>query len=452
VSRQILLIDDEAHIRRATSQMLSLADFEVTALDGAAAALDQFDGARCDGDWPGVVVSDIRMPGIDGLELLRRLQALDADIPVILITGHGDVSTAVQAMRDGAYDFIEKPFNNELLVDVVERALEKRALVLENRALRAELAAQREHTIIGRSPAMVALRDAVRRLASTDADVLINGRTGTGKEVVARALHQSGKRRDRPFVAVNCAAIPESMMESELFGFEAGAFTGASKRRVGKIEHASGGTLFLDEIESMPPSLGAKLLRVLQERCVERLGSNAQIAVDLRVIAATKHDLLALAEKGEFRADLYYRLNVVELHLPSLAARREDISLLFQHFVDKARQRFGLQPPAVSAELLAQLMEHDWPGNVRELKNAADRYVVGSDLNQIDLSQFTGKFGQAPGLSLAERVERFEKSLIEQEMNRQRGNPQATYTALGLARKTFYDKLKKHGLSRDDFA
>lgn len=294
---QVLLIDDDPHLRQALSQTLDLAGLKVSSLADAHGV-----AAKIEHDWPGVVVSDIRMPGIDGLQLLQQLQAQDAELPVLLITGHGDVPLAVQAMRAGAYDFLEKPFASDDLLDSVRRALDVRRLVLDNRSLRMALADR--HTLsarlVGQSPAMLRLREQIGALASINSDVLILGETGAGKEVVARALHDLSSRRNGPFVAINAGALAESVVESELFGHEQGAFTGASKRRIGKFEFANGGTLFLDEIESMSLDVQVKLLRLLQERVVERLGGNQQIALDIRVIAATKEDLRQAADQGVF--------------------------------------------------------------------------------------------------------------------------------------------------------
>ncbi|WP_323148167.1 sigma-54 dependent transcriptional regulator, partial [Pseudomonas oryzihabitans] len=349
---QILLIDDDAHLRLALSQTLDLAGFKVTALADAR----ELEMAAVRG-WPGVVVSDIRMPGIDGLELLAQLHQRDAELPVVLITGHGDVPLAVQAMRAGAYDFLEKPFANDALIDSVRRALGARHLVLENRSLRLALAERHElqTRLIGQTPGMARLRDQIGALAATQADVLIHGETGAGKEVVARALHDLSNRRDGPFVAINAGALAESVVESELFGHEQGAFTGAQKRRIGKFEYASGGTLFLDEIESMSLDVQVKLLRLLQERKVERLGSNQQIPLDIRVVAATKEDLRQAADQGRFRADLYYRLNVATLRIPALRERSEDILPLFHHFARAAAERHGTPGREPDAEQRAAL-------------------------------------------------------------------------------------------------
>ncbi|MGB0671919.1 MAG: sigma-54-dependent transcriptional regulator [Rhodospirillales bacterium] len=433
----VLLFDDEDHLREACTQALELADIAVVGFARADGELDRLGPA-----WPGVVVSDIRMPGIDGMAVLEAAQAADPDLPVILVTGHGDVPLAVQAMRKGAYDFIEKPFASEVLVDAVRRALEKRRLVLENRALRSVLdgADGLEARLVGRSPAMVRLRDTVRNFAATEADVLIFGETGAGKEVVARALHDESPRAEGRFVAVNCGALPDHLIESELFGHEAGAFTGAEKKRIGLIEHADGGTLFLDEIESMPLALQTKLLRVLQGRAVVRLGANVETPIDIRVLAATKEDLRKLADTGKFREDLYYRLNVLTLTIPPLRERGGDIPLLFQHFVARAAERFKRQAPKPSAARLAELAGHDWPGNVRELENAALRFALGAEEPVAeDASPLVGP-------DLASQMDAFERQVIERTFEASGNSMKRTYEALGISRKTLYDKMRRLGI------
>jgi len=443
-----MLIDDEEHIRVAATQALDLAGYAVHAFERAEKALQVLNA-----DWPGAIISDIRMPGIDGMQFLQRARAIDPDLPVILITGHGDVSMAVEAMRDGAYDFIEKPFAVEDLVDTVTRALDKRALTMENRRLKNELAVQSKPgpRIIGNAAAMHRLRLTIGQIADTDADVLLFGETGTGKELVARALHENSRRRERNFVAVNCGAVAESLIESELFGHEAGAFTDARSRRIGKFEHANGGTLFLDEIESMPMQVQVHLLRVLQERAIERLGSNELIPLDLRVVAATKTDLREAAGRGEFREDLFYRLGVVMIDIPPLRARREDIPLLFQHFVLVAGARYQREPPTPGPEQLNRLMVADWPGNVRELRNAAERYVLLGESCGYDIEQMVNADIDRPAMTLPEQLECFERSLIEQQLKANNGSIKATMEALGLPRKTLYDKMKKYRLDRVDY-
>lgn len=437
---QVLLIDDDPHLRQALSQTLDLAGLKVASLGDAKGVADALDP-----DWPGVVVSDIRMPGIDGLELLRQLHARDPQLPVLLITGHGDVPLAVQAMRAGAYDFLEKPFASDDLLDSVRRALDLRRLVLENRSLRLALSDRQQLSarIIGQSAASQRLRDQVGALAATQADVLILGETGAGKEVVARALHDLSSRRDGPFVAINAGALAESVVESELFGHEQGAFTGATKRRIGKFEYANGGTLFLDEIESMSPDVQVKLLRLLQERVVERLGANQLIPLDIRIIAATKEDLRQAADQGRFRADLYYRLNVASLRIPPLRERGEDILLLFRHFAEAASARHGGQPRPLDAGQRATLLAHNWPGNVRELQNAAERFALGLDL------ALDNNAPEVPlsGGGLSEQVEAFEKALIQAELANPHSSMRSLAEALGLPRKTLSDKLRKHNLA-----
>ncbi|WP_302139688.1 sigma-54-dependent transcriptional regulator [Halomonas alkalicola] len=446
----VMIIDDEPHLRITAGQTLELAGYAPEPHASAEAALEQLAP-----DFPGVVVSDIRMPGMDGMALLREVRLRDPDLPVILITGHGDISTAVEAMREGAWDFLEKPFAAERLVEVVRRGVEKRRLSLENRELKAELEAQQSALgprLVGRTPAIQRLASMVQRISQVEADVLLFGETGAGKDLVARAIHERSRRAPRPFVAINCGAVPESTIESELFGHEKGAFTGAVERRVGKFEHADGGTVFLDEIESMPLSLQVKLLRVLQERSVERLGSNVPVPLDIRVIAATKVDLKAAAEAGAFREDLYYRLNVVTLPIPPLRERREDIPLLFQHFAVVAANRSGLEAPPLDAAGISALLAHDWPGNVRELRNLAERYVLlGAAFDYRLQALLEGAESEAGELPLPQQVELFEKSLIDQALARQRGRVTEVAEQLGLPRKTLYDKLRKYGLKAEDY-
>lgn len=440
---QVLLVDDDPYLRKALSQTLDLAGLRVLDLDDAR-NLTQ----RLPADWPGVVVSDIRMPGIDGLQLLEQLQSHDAELPVLLITGHGDVQLAVQAMRAGAYDFLEKPFPSEALLDSVRRALALRKLVLDNRSLRLALADRQQLSarLLGQSPAMRRLREQIGALAGTQADVLILGETGAGKEVVARALHDLSSRRDGPFVAINAGALAESVVESELFGHEPGAFTGATKRRIGKFEFANGGTLFLDEIESMSLDVQVKLLRMLQERVVERLGGNQTISLDIRVIAATKEDLRLASDQGRFRADLYYRLNVALLRIPPLRERSEDLLLLFQHYSGTAAERHGLSSRELRPQQRAQLLRHTWPGNVRELQNTAERFALGLDLGLDETGQ-AGDAAASSGLTLGEQVDAFERALIAAELARPHSSLRSVAEALGLPRKTLHDKLRKHGLS-----
>lgn len=435
----ILVVEDDPHVRLGCVQALELADLQVQAVGSAEDALALIATGRI-----GVVVTDMRLPKADGLSLVKLCHQTDASLPVIMITGHGDVNLAVEAMRSGAYDFITKPFASEFLVDVVRRALEKRLLTHEVQALRQQLAHRSaiEGKLIGRSAAMQAVRQLVLAVADSPVDILVRGETGCGKELVAQALHEFSSRRDAPFVALNCGGMPDNLLDSELFGHEAGAFTGAQKRRVGKIEYAQGGTLFLDEVESMPMGMQVKLLRVLQERKLERLGSNQAIAVDCRVVAASKDDQLLRAQDNSFRADLYYRLNVVTIELPPLRERREDIPLLMAHFTLLAAQRFGKPQPELGSAQLSRLMAHNWPGNVRELRNVADCLVLGVRNAVLD-GKDASELGDA---SLGEAVDRFERGLIAAELARQGGNVARCAEALKVAKTTLHDKIKRHGL------
>jgi two-component system C4-dicarboxylate transport response regulator DctD len=439
----VLLLDDDADLRHAVSQGLELEGHEVSVFEDPLAALSTISR-----DDYAVIVSDIMMPKMDGFDVLTQVMEIDPVLPVILITGHGDVPLAVKAMKSGAYDFIEKPFTVQKLATVVERALEKRRLVLENRSLRETLdeATDLSSRLVGRASSIEALRSQILALSEADVDVLVLGETGTGKEVVARALHDFSSRKDAPFVALNCAALPKDIIESELFGHEAGAFTGANKARVGKLEYANGGTVFLDEIESMPLDVQAKLLRALEDRTIVRLGSNQSIQLDVRFIAATKVDLGESSESGGFRSDLYYRLNVAALQIPPLRDRREDIPLLFFHLAREARGKFRREIPDVSPALETDLVNYDWPGNVRELRNTADRFVLGL------WNGFGGQESIQDSTTgdLATRIQAFEKSVIEREIQSHGGQLKATYESLGLSRKGLYDKMKRLGIQVGD--
>jgi len=445
----VLFIDDEMHIRLSAKQTLELAGFDVVSLDNAEDAIKQIEQG-----WPGIVISDIKMPRMDGLSFMEAALEIDKDIPIVLITGHGDVTMAVQAMRDGAYDFIEKPFPSELLIDVASRAMEKLSLVRENRELRQRLKNQGgvASAILGKSKPVEDLRNLIANIADTDTDVLIIGETGTGKEMVAQCLHENSTRHNAHFVAVNCGAMPDSIFESELFGYEPGAFPGSQQRRIGKIEHSTGGTLFLDEIESLPLSLQVKLLRVLQERSIERLGSNEVIPVNLRIVAASKIDLLEEVNNGNFREDLYYRLNVVVIPTPPLRDWKEDIPLLFQHFATEAAVRFGRERPEVLPAQSQSIVTHNWPGNVRELKNAAERFVLSDGQNPLNnTSGSSSTSSTSSHQPLPEKIELYEKGLIIQALENSKGSIKDAMDILGIPRKTLSDKMKKYEIDRAIF-
>ena len=431
----VLLVEDDPLVLLGAEQALSLAGMTVFTASDAETALQILTTSP-----PDVVISDIRLPGADGFELLRKVRDFDGEVPVILMTGHGDIRMAVDAMHSGAYDFLEKPFSSDRLTEVVRRALEKRHLVLENRRLQALVAAQSASDLIGQTPAINEARRRIGALGPTQVDVLIQGETGTGKEVVARALHRASGRRG-PFVAINCGALPESIFESEMFGHEVGAFTGAARKRIGKLEYACGGTVFLDEIESLPLSQQVKMLRVLQERRLERLGGNESVAIDCRFIAAAKMDLKVLSDQGGFRADLYYRLNVAHIALPPVRERREDIPLLMTHCVRLAADRYGVNPPSWSELQMASWQGQDWPGNVRELKNVADRLCLGLEGNA---SSPPANSTESPALAL--QIDAFEKHLIVQALMAHAGNVTLAAEHLKLPRKTLYDKVARHGI------
>jgi two-component system C4-dicarboxylate transport response regulator DctD len=435
----VMFVEDDAQLRAATVQTLELAGLSVRPFASATAALPELDM-----DFPGAIVSDIRMPGIDGLQLLERVRAIDRDIPVILITGHADVAMAVGALRDGAFDFLTKPFATDHLVAATRKALEKRLLVLDNRRLRAAASAEETSPLIGDSATMVQLRDTIRQLARADIDVLVEGETGTGKELVALLLHRLGARRARPFIAVNCGALPDALAEIELFGHAADSVPHTRLARVGQIEASSGGTLLLDEIDSMPPAAQAGLLRVLEEREVHPIGDTRPRGVDLRVVATSKADLGRAAAEGRFRADLYYRLNVVRVRVPPLRERREDVAALFASFVEQAKQQTGDDDFALTDGVRRHLRNHDWPGNVRELRNFAFSAVLG-------LAEPPAPSPVAGQPSLPARLAEFETGVIEQVLRATHGSVAAALPLLGIPRKTFYDKVARLGIRIEDF-
>ncbi|MCA1987535.1 MAG: sigma-54 dependent transcriptional regulator [Desulfarculus sp.] len=444
----VFFIDDEKAIRDSLRQGLELAGLTCQDFDRAQKALDLLTP-----DFPGIVLSDVKMPGMDGLELQRAVHQLDPDLPVVLVTAHGDINMAVEAIRAGAYDFIEKPFEPERILDLVHRALEKRRLVLENRQLRRDLEAAEglDARLVGSSPAMRALKREIVNLAPTTASVLLVGETGTGKEVVARCLHELSPRRSHPFVAVNCAAIPPQLAESELFGHERGAFTGAVRPRVGKLEAASGGTLFLDEVTSMPPDIQGKLLRALQDREIFSVGSNKPRPVDFRLVSAANEPPREAIQAGRLREDLYYRLGTVEFFVPPLRERKQDVPLLFSLFLDRAAITYDREARPPGPELLMAMMRYDWPGNVRELKNLAERHALSSLSAAAMLPGFDASVGlepATPGASLSDQVQLFERHLIKDAIKRHNGDMKKVMAELGLPRRTLNEKMAKYNLER----
>jgi len=439
----VVVIEDQPGFSESLELVLQLADFEVQCFASAELAL-----AWLPNHVPDVVLTDLQLPGIDGVQVITRAGAIAPELPVVLMTAYGNVSKAVQAMQNGAYDFIEKPFSNDRLFAILRRASEQHRLKIENRSLRNTLNSSSGMNAIlcGESAVMQRLRNTILRVAPTSADVMISGETGTGKEIVAQLMHTFGAKTGN-FVAVNCGAIPENLFESELFGHEAGAFTNAQKLRVGKIEHAHNGTLFLDEINCMPLMLQAKLLRVIQEREIVRIGSNKSIPVNIRIVAATNVDIEALVAQGSFRADLFYRLDVVAMKLPALRERREDILLLFQKFLETATMRFQAPPVESSLEIREKLLTYSWPGNVRELKNAAERHCLGLPLFTDDHDE-NAKTGSG---SLKSSLHAIERMLLESALQESHCNLQTVCSRLDINLSSLYRKLNDHHIDLEFF-
>jgi len=451
----ILIVDDEPGVRSALGGVLRDEGYDVDAVDSGEACLERLGRQTYD-----VVVLDIWLPGMDGLATLARMRERQIDVQVVIISGHGNIESAVRAIKMGAFDFVEKPLSLEKTVLVVRNALRQRSLEVENRALRAKVDAQ--HTMVGESYAMVKLREQVAMAAPTNGRVLIFGENGTGKELVARNIHQLSRRRAGPFVEVNCAAIPEDLIESELFGHVRGAFTGAVADRRGKFEAAHGGTIFLDEIADMSLKTQAKVLRVLQEQIMEPVGGSTRIKVDARVLAATNKDLTAEIRASRFREDLYFRLNVVPIFVPSLRDRQEDIPLLAEHFMAMLAREYGRRPKTFEADALIALRQCSWPGNVRELRNVIERLMImvpGDRVSSRDLSFL--EHGLAPAAEaetpvsakasveapLHEARDRFERDYIVRALASQQGNISRTAEMLGIERSNLYRKMRGFGIA-----
>jgi len=447
MKKRILVVEDEEKLRRVIELQLVSAGFDV---DKAATAED---GLKIV-DRADMVLTDLKLPNMDGLQFLGLIRRQNSQVPVVMMTAYGTVETAVESMKAGATDFLLKPFSLDHLMQVVHKALEMRALRDENRQLKAELGRRYEFdNIIGRSPAMQEIFDTIERVAPTRATVLLAGESGVGKDLVARAIHFHSPRRDRPLVKINCTAIPENLMESELFGYEKGAFTGANTTKPGKFEQADTGTVFLDEIGDVPGPIQVKLLRVLQERELERLGSNVTRHIDVRVIAATNQDLRAALEQGTFRQDLYYRLNVVPLNIPSLRERKQDIPFLANHFVKKLAPDAGCRVESITDAAMEKLTAYHWPGNVRELENVIERSLVMAKGTALDAADI--KLESAPrvkpqnethflpeGMSL----DAYEQEIIREALRRADGNKSQAARMLGLTRNALRYRLTQMGL------
>ena len=446
---RILIVEDEDKLRRVMQLQLESAGFDV---DGAATAEQGLPLATL----ADLVITDLRLPGMDGLQLIGQMQSRGITASVIVITAHGSVETAVEAMKLGAADFIQKPFSLDHLATVVEKVMAVQSLRAENQRMREQLDKRYQFdNIVGRSPLMRDVFHTVERVAPTRATVLIAGESGVGKDMVARAIHQHSPRKTHPFVKINCTALPENLMESELFGYEKGAFTGANVSKLGKFEGADHGTVFLDEIGDVPGSVQVKLLRILQERQFERLGSNVTRNVDVRIIAATNVDLRAALEQGRFREDLYYRLNVVPINMPPLRDRREDIPFLAMHFVQKLSKELGAGPKELSPGAVDRLLSHQWPGNVRELENTIERSMVlaaGDTLQAADIRIEAPRntqpvaAQQSPLLPEGETLEHWEQMIIRESLRRANGNKSQAARMLGLTRNALRYRLSQMGM------
>jgi two-component system response regulator HydG len=444
----ILLVDDEEALCNAAEKILVKEGYRVVCVHTAEEGL-----AAVQSNQPDLLITDLKLPDLDGIEVLKRAKQARPDAEVIVITGHGTVERAVEAMRLGAYDFIEKPLDRTQLVKAVAKAVEKQRLAAENRQLREQLQQQRsEDALVGNSHAMIEIKKLIRQIAPTDVSVLILGESGTGKEIVADIVHNLSPRRDRPIVKISCAAIPETLLESELFGYERGAFTGATGSKPGKFEVADGGTLFLDEIAEMTPQLQAKLLRVLQDGWLARLGSTRDIQVDVRLISATHVDILKAIQENTFREDLYYRLNVVQIALPPLRARPEDIPLLADHFLTKYAGRMQKNVVAIAPEAMETLLRHTWPGNVRELENAIQRALAlagGDIIRNVQLTpsaasaRSAGVVGPAVTLPVGTTMAEAEEKLIAETIAHCGGDKEKAAKLLGVSSRTLYRRHPK---------
>jgi two-component system response regulator HydG len=449
----ILVVDDDDAHRTMLKTLISGWEIEVEEADDGATAVGMVENRAYD-----LILMDVRMVNVSGLEAQSRIKAINPAIPVIIMTAYSSVETAVQALKQGAHDYLTKPLDFDKLRVVLERAMEHSRLKAENRRLKERLGDQFNHrNIIGASPAMVQLLETVAQVAPSEATVLITGDSGTGKELVAGAIHFNSSRRDGPFVKLNCAAITETLLESELFGHEKGAFTGAEKRREGRIRQADGGSLFLDEVSEMPLTMQVKLLRVLQERELTRVGGEDVIRVDIRLIAATNKNLPTLIDEERFREDLYYRLNVVGLHIPALLDRREDIPLLANHFLERFADRNQKKIVGFTPRAMNRMIHYDWPGNVRELMNAIERAVVLARSEYLDAEDFplltsfgerqdesNGSTDQLP-LDGELSLEQVERAAILSTLKAVEGNKSEAARRLGITRKTLHQKLKRYG-------
>ncbi|MBI1873726.1 MAG: sigma-54-dependent Fis family transcriptional regulator [Acidobacteria bacterium] len=450
----ILVVDDDEQMQFFLREALERQGYAVVVKGSAEDALEALRADSFD-----LMLLDVRLPGMSGLVAVEEILKVDARIPIIVMTAHGTRDSAIEAMRRGAYDYFTKPFRLDEMEIIIRRALEKRKLMTEIERLRDELASAPGHgRMVGASRAMTEVFHLIERSAPTDSTVLIIGESGVGKELVAEAIHQHSSRKERPFVKLNCAAIPETLLESELFGYEKGAFTGAISRKLGKFELADGGTLLLDEIGDMALSTQAKILRVLQERELERVGGTSSIRVDVRIMASTNKDLMRSVKDGRFRDDLYFRLNVITINVPPLRERREEIPTLVDHFLAEANSRLGRTIRRVSPDAMAALMGYDWPGNIRELKNAIERSAVVTDGEVVSLSSLpqpirpagagatngSGSDQLSGGITLDEKIAQLERAFVIDALAKAGGVQAAAARLLGVTERSVWHLVKKH--------
>lgn len=452
---KILVVDDDPFILMAVKQTLSMNNYEVDIFDKPAEALTHISTGAYH-----AVIADVKMPRMNGMELLKLIHEVDPELPVIMITGHGDVPLAVTALKEGAYDFLEKPVDDSVLLASLKRATEKMGLLNRNRQLTHMLNKGREgrsvfHNLIGFSSSMQNLYSTIEIVAKEQYPVLITGETGTGKELVARAIHDLSLQGTEKFIPINMGAIPDNMLEAELFGYEAGAFTGAVKRSIGKFEFAGTGTIFLDEISSMPLNLQVKLLRVLEEKKLQRLGSNEYVRVHARIIVASNRDLKPEVEKGAFRADLFFRLNVIPVDIPPLRNRREDIPLLAKHFIAEYNRTHEQKIHSLHENMYKWMLSYDWPGNVRELENFIKQLCVLNNKSQPEImnqKHSDMKLKEEKTVAtLKEQLELTEKQHIIDTLRHHNGQINPSSASLGISRKSLYEKMKKYGLMKDAF-
>lgn len=466
---KVLVIDDDEFARIALHELLLENSFECDSFNDPIEALNQVTNSNI----YSAIISDVRMKNLNGIELLKEVKKVNSEIPVILITGYEDIKIVIEALRIGAYDFLQKPFDNDYLIAILTRAIEQYNLTIQNKNLKKNIVEKENYIkslektleeikatnasydlLIGNSPAIKKVFEIIKIASSTEANVLITGESGTGKELVAMAIHNSSLRKDNKFMPVNCAAIPENLLESELFGYEAGAFTGATRRKIGKFEFADGGTLFLDEIGDLSPNLQVKLLRVLQDKSITRLGSNQSIFFNVRIITATNKDLIKLIAEGSFREDIYYRLNIINIHIPPLRERKEDILLLTMYFINRFNLLYNKKIKNVSQNFYNFLINNYWKGNVRELENTLERMVIVSNDEILevpnDISFFNPNIGETihpENSSLRESLNFYEKNLIINCLDKNKGNVLKTSTDLKIGLKTLYRKIKEYNIT-----